>query len=276
MSSLWLQLIRARYRFFRRILTHVRKAITYFVFIRYRLVRRIRFRYLRLLVFVMWRLWLREVHGFDKIPINEAALIVSNHSSYFDFFVLASVLKKQTVFVALKSLNVRPFVGWFMKLDIIIYVDRDKPGYKFFKELMWHLTEQKRLAVIYPEGTRSRTGKMLAPKLGFVKLAMKTGVPIIPVAMRGTYEIMPPQKHLPRFRKCDIHVGDRIYISPQNEEFRDIFYRKKHRRYEDLDDEDLQEIAYRIMDKIRIMAGQEWDESAGQSFLAPLSKAKLG
>lgn len=211
----------------------------------------------------MWRLWLRNVYGLDKIPMNEPAIIASNHLSYFDFFVLASMLKKQTVFIAVKSLDKRSFVGWFMKLDIIIYVDREKPGYKFFKELIWHLKHQRRLVVIYPEGTRSRTGKMLTPKPGFVRLAVQTGVPIIPVAMKGTYEILPPRGHIPRLRKCDIYVGDKIYISPQNPEFHDVFFRKtgRQRRYEDLDDEELQEIAFRIMDKIRIMAGEEWDDT---------------
>lgn len=256
-------LFKVRYRLVRRILSHYRNLSLHFLELRIRLLRRLRFRYLRLLVFFMWRLWLGKVYGFDKIPMEEPAIIVSNHLSYFDFFILASVLKKQTVFIALKGLDQRSFVGWFMKLDIIIYVDRDRPGYRFFKELMWHLKTRRRLVVIYPEGTRSRTGKMLAPKPGFVKLAIQAGVPVIPVAMKGTYEILPPHRRLPRLKKCDIYVGDRIYISPQNPEFHDIFFRRsrRFRRYEDLEDEELEEIAFRIMDKVRRMTGEDWDES---------------
>ena len=262
--ALSLYLFKVRCRFLRKLSRHLKKSSLVFVSVRVRFFRRLRFRYLRLLVFFMWRLWLRKVYGIEKIPQEGPAIIASNHLSFFDFFIFASFLKKQTVFVAVKSLNQRTFVGWFMKLDTIIYVDRDKPGYRFFKELMWHLKEQRRIVVIYPEGTRSRTGKMLAPKPGFVKLAIKTGAAVIPVAMKGTYEILPPQKHVPKFRKADIYVGDKIFISPQNPEFHDIFFRKagKIRKYDDLDDADLQEIAFRIMEKVRQMSGQAWDETA--------------
>ncbi|MBI4430773.1 MAG: 1-acyl-sn-glycerol-3-phosphate acyltransferase [Candidatus Omnitrophica bacterium] len=234
-----------------------------FIAIRYRWLRRLRFRYLRLLIFLIFRLWVKQVHGFENIPRDEPAIIVSNHLSYVDFWVLSAILKEHTVFVAVKNLDKRSVVGWTMRLDIIVYVDREKPGPSFFRELIWHLKKQRRLIVVYPEGTRSRTGRMLTPKPGFVKLAIKTGVPIIPIAMKGTFEILPPHKQLPRLKKCDVFIGDKIYISPQNPEFHDIFFRRsgEHRRYEDLDDAELQEIAFRIMEKVRVKAGQEWDES---------------
>ena len=251
-----------RYRLLRRIVNKFKAFAAAFVYARYRLMRLVRFRYLRLLVFFMWRLWLRKVHDIERIPLDEPAIVVSNHSSYFDFFVLASVLRKHTVFVAVKNLNARTFVGWFMRLDIIVYVDRERPGYAFFKELLYHLKTQKRTVVIYPEGTRSRSGKMLAPKLGFVKLAMRANVPIIPIAMKGTYEILPPHKKIPSFNKCDIYVGDKIYINPDNPEFQDVFETQpaqKDGSYR-LSDPQTQEIAFRIMEKVRRMAGVEWED----------------
>ena len=255
--------LEVRYRFLRKIIFHFSKMIAFFILLRYRLLRRLRFRYLRLFIFFIWQFWLRDVYGFEKIPIKEPAIIVSNHLSYFDFWILSAILKKQTVFVAVKNLAIRSHVGWTMNLNTIIFIDREKPGLTFFKKILWYLSEQKRLVVIYPEGTRSRTGKMLTPKPGFVKLAIKAGVPIIPIAMRGTYEILPPQKHIPKLKRCDVYVGDKIYISPQNPEFHDIFF-KNHdsgHRFRDLGDLELQEIAFRIMDKIRIIANEEWDES---------------
>lgn len=269
---LLLYLVRVRYRFFKRVAFHYKNLSVYFLTIRYRFLRRIRFRVLRLFIFFIWRLWVGKIYGFERIPLNEPVIIVSNHLSYFDFWILSAMLRRNTVFVAVRGLDKRSFVGWTMKLNTIIYIDRDKPGCAFFKNLMWQLQEQRRSVVIYPEGTRSRSGKMLTPKPGFVKFAIKVGIPVLPIAMRGTYEIMPPHKRTPRLKKCDVYVLDKTYISPTNPEFYDIFFRKMgtERRYEDLDEEELQEIAFRIMDKVRIAAWQEWDETVHRKpLLAP-------
>ena len=230
--------------------------------VRIRVVRRSGFKFLRTLVFFMWRLWVRRVEGIENIPEHEPVILISNHQSYFDFFVLASVLRRQTVFVAVKGLNERPFVGWFMKLDTIVYVDRDKPGLSFFKELIRHLDAGKQI-VLYPEGARSRSGKMLPPKTGFLKLALKQNVPILPVAMRGTYEILPPNKHIPGFKRCNVIFGKKIYISPSEPLFKDVFFEGiKNAKYSNLSDEQLNIISYRVMDIVRQISGQEWDETA--------------
>jgi len=116
---------------------------------------------------------------------------------------------------------------------------------------------------MYPEGTRSRSGNMLTPKSGFVKLAIKARVPIVPIAMKGTYEILSPDQKVPRLRKCDVYILDKIYVSPINLEFYDVFFRRSgtDRKYGDLDEAEMQEIAFRIMEKIRIVSGQTWDKS---------------
>jgi len=230
--------------------------------VRIRAARRSGFKFLRSLVFFMWRLWVRKVEGLENIPENEPVIIVSNHQSYFDFFILASVLRRQTVFVAVKGLSERPFVGWFMKLDTIVYVDRDKPGLSFFKELIRHLDAGKQI-VLYPEGLRSRSGKMLPPKTGFLKLALKQNVPILPVVMRGTYEILPPNKHIPAFKRCDVIFGKKIYISPSTPLFKDVFSEgAKNGKYSNLNDDQLNRVAYRVMDIVRQLSGQAWDETA--------------
>lgn len=230
--------------------------------VRVRAVRRSGYKFLRAAVFFMWRLWVRRIEGLENIPENEPVILISNHQSYFDFLVLAGVLRRQTVFVAVKGLNERSFVGWFMKLDTIVYVDRDKPGLSFFKELIRHLNAGKNV-VLYPEGMRSRSGKMLPPKTGFVKMALKQNVAVLPVAMRGTYEILPPHKHVPAFKKCDVIFGKKIYISPSTPLLRDVFFQgPKNCKYSNLSEEQLKSIAYRIMDIVRHISGQEWDESA--------------
>lgn len=252
--------IEVRYRYLRKISNRFVSVAHELVYLYFRFLRRLRFRVLRFLVFFMWKRWLDKVEGLENITWGEPAIIASNHLSYFDFFVLASFLEKQTVFIATKGLDQRSFVGWFMKLDTIIYVDREKPGYGFFKEMI-RQAKNKKLIVIYPEGTRSRSGKMLAPKPGFIRLALLCGIPIIPLAMKGTYDILPPHGHIPKFTRCGIKIGKKVHLSPSNPFLKDIFYRcSKSGKYTDLTDEGIEEMAFRIMNQVRIMSGQEWDE----------------
>nr|AEI30525.1 1-acyl-sn-glycerol-3-phosphate acyltransferase [uncultured microorganism] len=145
-----------------------------------------------------------------------------------------------------------------MKLNILIYIDTERPGFSYFREVIYSL-KQGRIIVIYPEGRRSRVGKMIEPKIGFVKLAMITGTPIVPIGMKGTFDILPPHKKIPRFHKCEMFVGDPININKRSHSFKDIFLKEKNAK--NLSDEGMKEIAIRIMDGIAKMVGQEWDDS---------------
>ena len=245
----------------RKIISAYRTSSLYIIKVRYRLIKRIRFKATRLLVFLFFRLWIKEVSGFDNVPAQGPALLVSNHLSYYDFLILGCLFRQQIVFLAVKKISQTFFVRWFTKMHIVVYVDRDRPGSTFFREVLRHL-EAGKLVVIYPEGTRSRTGKMLKPKPGFVKLAMVANLPIIPIAMKGTYEILPPHKHIPRLTKCKVIVGKRMYVSPENPVFSDVFFQHRgDRKFRNLTAEQMQEVAIRIMDKVRMLAEEDWDDS---------------
>ncbi len=203
----------ARYRLTRFLMKRSQAIVSHGTTVRLRLARRLRFRFLRSAVFLGFRLWLKEIRHPEKLPKRGPALIVSNHVSYYDWSVLASVLRKRTVFLGAKELQIRPIVQWLMKLNTLIYINRDHPGLGYFREVMRQF-EQGQVVVVYPEGHRSRTGKQQPARLGFIKLALAANIPIIPVGMKGTYEILPPHKRLPRFKRCEIFVGDPIFVTP--------------------------------------------------------------
>jgi 1-acyl-sn-glycerol-3-phosphate acyltransferase len=223
----------------------------------FRLIRLQIFFIMRYLVYFCFRLWLNKIKHYERLPKDGPAIIVSNHLSYYDWAVLSAIYwDKHLVFIGNKALLDRPFVGWLMKLNILIFIDPQNPGLKYFKESIRRLRDGH-ILVIYPEGMRSRSGKMLEPKTGFVKIAAKTGVPLIPIAMRGTYQILPPHKRIPAFRRCDIIVGEAMKINRRNKLIRDIYLKKGVE--ENLNEEDEKEIALRIMEQIRISANQDWD-----------------
>jgi 1-acyl-sn-glycerol-3-phosphate acyltransferase len=195
----------------------------------YRILRRLQFRQVRSWVYVGFRLWLREINNIENLPEKGPAIIVCNHTSYYDWAVLSAVYdSKYIVFLANKDLLLRGFVGWLMKLNILIYIDPQKPGFSYFRDILRRL-KQGHIVVIYPEGTRSKSGRMIEPKTGFVKVALTTGTPIVPLSMKGAYDVLPPHKTLPRFRKCEIDVGEPFLINAQNPMFQDVFESEKER-----------------------------------------------
>jgi len=263
--------VKVWYRFIRKIVNTYRSSTLYIIKVRYRFFRRIRFKITRIAVFLFFKFWIKEIRGLENIPLTGPAILVSNHLSYYDFLIFGSILSNYIVFVATKKIEQTFFIRWFTKLHHVAYVDKDYPGQSFFRNIIRHL-ERGRLILIYPEGTRSRTGKMLSPKHGFVKLAIKTNTPIIPIAMKGTYEILPPSKHMPRLKRCSVIICKKFYISPEQAMFKDIFFRKrKGDKLSNLSDEEMSEMAFRIMDKIRLLAEEKWDENA----LEEIQKFKL-
>lgn len=218
------------------------------------------FKLLKALVFSFFKLWIRRVYDNHNIPTHGPALIVANHASYYDFLILGSLIGRPLVFVAMGGLAKRPVVSWFTKFDTVVYIDRDHPGFAAMREIMRHLTEGK-IVVIFPEGTRSRSGKMLKPKTGFIKLAIKSTAPIIPIGLKGTFDILPPTNHIPRFKRCEVFICQKYFISPQNEIFQDVFNLSCRRgRFDKLQRRHLQIIANRIMDQIRQQIKIEWEE----------------
>ncbi|MBI5644016.1 MAG: 1-acyl-sn-glycerol-3-phosphate acyltransferase [Deltaproteobacteria bacterium] len=132
-----------------------------------------------------------EIEGAENIPEGKPVIFLSNHQGAFDIPVLQGNIPVQFKWVAKKSLFKIPFIGWSMSLSGYIGVDRENPSeaYKSMEEASRRIKEGTSL-LIFPEGTRSETGKLLPFKRGGFVLAAKSGVPIVPVAIRGTNTIM--------------------------------------------------------------------------------------
>ncbi len=223
-----------------------------------RLVKRLRFKFLRYFVYFCFRLWLKKVHNEGLLPKEGPAIIVSNHLSYYDWGILSAIYwDRYLAFIGNKDLLNRGFVGWLMRLNMLIFIDPKKPGLTFLKEALRKLKEEN-ILVIYPEGSRSKTGRMLEPRRGFIKIALKTGAPIIPIGMKGTYSILPPHKVFPRFKRCEVFVGPPILLNRRHPLFKDLFHLFNGEYI--LSEEGESVAARRIMEIIKEMTGQEWED----------------
>lgn len=131
-----------------------------------------------------------KVEGLDNIPKTGALIIAGNHLSNADPPAIGSFagLVRDSRFVAKKELFSVPGLGWFFRRSGYIPVDRARTIGDFgaLKEVV-HALEQGQSVVMFPEGTRSKTGKPQKPKSGIGFLVYKTGAPVLPVKVEGTF-----------------------------------------------------------------------------------------
>ncbi len=134
-----------------------------------------------------------EVYVDSWPPKDRNYVFISNHQSQLDIPVLEVLLKDYNVrFLAKKSLFSIPFFGWGIRALGYVPVDREDPkeGLKSLLACVERVKEGVSL-IVFPEGTRSATGELLPFKVGGFLIPLKAGVPICPLAIWGTVEILP-------------------------------------------------------------------------------------
>jgi 1-acyl-sn-glycerol-3-phosphate acyltransferase len=142
-------------------------------------------------------------------------IIMSNHQSALDIFVLYVALPFLFKWVAKRQLFSIPFVGWIMKRASYISLDRESPrdGLKAINDAAQKIREGMSI-IVFPEGTRSRDGKLLPFKKGVFSLALRAGVPVIPIGINGTSRLQPKGSLMPMEKgTIYVNIGKPIFIS---------------------------------------------------------------
>ena len=132
-----------------------------------------------------------KVSGKENIKKNESYVIVANHQSQYDIFVLYGWLGIDFRWIMKKELRNAPFIGYASAKVGHIFIDRSSPmaALKSIEDAKKQLKNGTSV-VIFPEGTRSRTGKLKKFKKGAFKIAHQLDLPILPVTLVGTNDIM--------------------------------------------------------------------------------------
>lgn len=135
------------------------------------------------MILVILRRW--EVRGVENLPADGGLVLVSNHTSYWDPVVVGCAFNRQVHFMAKSELFAIPLLGTAIRVLGAFPVRRDKSDRNAIRTAV-KLLEEGRVVGVFPEGTRSRTGELQKPHLGAAMLALKAGVPMLPVAVNGT------------------------------------------------------------------------------------------
>lgn len=160
-----------------------------------------------------------NVYGEENLPDNQTFLFISNHQSAFDIPLILAYIKTQIGFIAKIETNKIPLVNLWMKKMNCIFMDRKNirqsalaisQGIKYLKE--------GQSIIIFPEGTRSKGDTISDFKAGSFKLAIKSGVPIVPITIKGSYKIYEENKNRIKPANVDIIISKPVYLDNLSKE----------------------------------------------------------
>jgi len=146
-----------------------------------------------------------KVMGLEHLGKKTPYIYMCNHQGNYDIFVLLSCLPVQFRWIAKKELFTVPILGWAMGAANYISIDRSGKREAFDSiERAAGKIKGGTSVVIFPEGTRSHDGSIQPFKRGGFTLALKSGVPIIPITINGSRDVMP--RHSMRVRPGEIRI----------------------------------------------------------------------
>ena len=150
--------------------------------------------------------------GLERIPRDRPVIYVSNHSSMFDIWALSATLPGSVRFLAKQELFKIPLLGPAMRAAGHIPIDRAarKKAFEAYDAVGKMIRAGFSSPVVFPEGTRSRTGELLPFKNAPFGLAIAAQVPIVPVYVHHTFEILPKGAWRLRPRPIRLLVGEPI------------------------------------------------------------------
>lgn len=171
-------------------------------------------------IYAILRLFVRKVDGLENLPKKRAFVLVANHESYLDPFLIGSViipyLDKVIHFLALRTgLGVRTSEFIAKKWACCIFLEKGKE--KEAIEECISCLKKKEIIGLFPGGITS--ARLRRGKTGAVRIALRAKVPIVPLGLIGTYKIAPKERRVPSLRRCVIKIGKPIYF--------DKYYSKK-------------------------------------------------
>ncbi len=153
--------------------------------------------------------------GAERLAPNTAYVYLANHASYLDIIALGATIPDDLRFIFKRELTRIPFFGWTLALGPYILIDRaDARNAMASIERAARQIGEGASVVIFPEGTRTHDGRLGAFKRGGFMLATKSGVPMVPVAIDGTYRLLSRHDSRVRSGNVEITIGNPIPGNP--------------------------------------------------------------
>lgn len=192
---------------------------------------------------------IRGINGIENIP-DKRFVIASNHTSYIEPVILKwfffKHMRKIVFYLTKKEAYNNPLKKFFFESVGTIMVDRQNNDIVALENAINKINKGEIIG-IFPEGTRSRDGKLHRGKTGAVRIALQSKCPILPIGIKNADKIWPPHRKLPTYKKTIIiNIGEPIKLDEYyNKEINQVLLRKLTRE---------------IMMKIAKLSSQEYVE----------------
>jgi 1-acyl-sn-glycerol-3-phosphate acyltransferase len=150
--------------------------------------------------------------GAEHVSRTEAQIVVANHQSWFDILAIFLVTPVEVRFVAKKELFAIPFFGQVLTALGHVRLDRAnlKQAITAYEVAAKYIKERRLSILVFPEGTRSRTGSLQPFKTGPFVLALEAGAPVVPAYVAGTFGILPKGSIRVRPHAVEVRFGEAI------------------------------------------------------------------
>ncbi len=164
-------------------------------------------------------IWRPRVEGLVNIPETGPVLVASNHLSFADSMVIPIVVPRKVVFLAkedyftgtgVKGAVVR---GWFEGIGMVPVNRDDTKSALASLDVALEVLARGEAFGIYPEGARSRDGRLYRGRTGVAQLALTSGAPIVPVGLIGTEKLQPVGATVPRLVRVTVRFGRPIRVA---------------------------------------------------------------
>jgi 1-acyl-sn-glycerol-3-phosphate acyltransferase len=168
------------------------------------------------ILLAVFRPW---VVGLENVPKHGPVILASNHLSFIDSIFLPLVVDRPVVFLAKSEyFTGKGLKGWATRLffQAANQLPIDRSGGKASEASLntgLRVLREGSILGIYPEGTRSPDGRLYRGRTGVARMVLEAGVPVVPVAMIGTAEVMPIGTRLPKVRRVGIVFGEALDFS---------------------------------------------------------------
>ncbi|TYP51681.1 1-acyl-sn-glycerol-3-phosphate acyltransferase [Thermosediminibacter litoriperuensis] len=145
--------------------------------------------------------------GLSNVPKKGPLIIVSNHQSILDPPVLMACMPRKINFLAAAYLFRIPVLNILLSMAGAIPVKSEKGDFASFKKAL-RILENGGVIAFFPEGGVSPDGNLRPFKSGWAYLALKSGAPVLPVAVTGTRDVLPVGTYIPRRGRIEVRVGE--------------------------------------------------------------------